>query len=170
MHVIIGINQGHWLMRSIIIRRIEGSVIFRSVQPTWSLTRRGYHIQWKMVDHIKKVETRRVFWHQIHFTPLVWRLGGQVGGLKKQDSSRNSIFQFSAAVFQPELRKLQKRPKFSQIVSFWDGSLKNSLMNFASLDTQFDPQVKRLVEVYPAFHFSLQLPPVYPQLPLGPLV
>ena len=32
----------------------------------------------------------------------------------------------------------------------------NSLMNFASLDTQLDPQVARLVEIYPVFHFVLK--------------
>ena len=32
----------------------------------------------------------------------------------------------------------------------------NSLMNFASLDTQLDPQVARLVEIYPVLHFVLK--------------
>ena len=32
----------------------------------------------------------------------------------------------------------------------------NSLINFASLDTQFDPQVTRLVEIYPVLHFILK--------------
>ena len=32
----------------------------------------------------------------------------------------------------------------------------NSLINFASLDTQFDPQVARLVEIYPVLHFVLK--------------
>ena len=30
------------------------------------------------------------------------------------------------------------------------------LENFASLDTQFDPQVARLVEIYPVLHFVLK--------------
>ena len=29
-------------------------------------------------------------------------------------------------------------------------------MNFASLDTQLDPQVARLVEIYPVLHFVLK--------------
>ena len=32
----------------------------------------------------------------------------------------------------------------------------NSLMNFASLDTQLDPQLARLVEIYPVLHFVLK--------------
>ena len=32
----------------------------------------------------------------------------------------------------------------------------NSLMNFASLDTQFDPQVARLVVIYPVLNFVLK--------------
>ena len=32
----------------------------------------------------------------------------------------------------------------------------NSLINFASLDAQFDPQVARLVEIYPVLHFVLK--------------
>ena len=32
----------------------------------------------------------------------------------------------------------------------------NSLMNFASLDTQLDPRVARLVEIYPVLHFVLK--------------
>ena len=32
----------------------------------------------------------------------------------------------------------------------------NSLINFASLDTQLDPQVARLVEIYPVLHFVLK--------------
>ena len=32
----------------------------------------------------------------------------------------------------------------------------NSLINFASLDAQFDPQVMRLVEKYPVLHFVLK--------------
>ena len=32
----------------------------------------------------------------------------------------------------------------------------NFLMNFASLDTQLDPQVARLVEIYLVFHFVLK--------------
>ena len=32
----------------------------------------------------------------------------------------------------------------------------NSLMNFASLDTQRDPQLARLVEIYPVLHFVLK--------------
>ena len=39
-----------------------------------------------------KVVPQRVFWPQIYFIPLVLPLGGQVGSLKKQNSSRNSIF------------------------------------------------------------------------------
>ena len=32
----------------------------------------------------------------------------------------------------------------------------NSLMNFASLDTQLDPQLARLVEIYSVLHFVLE--------------
>ena len=32
----------------------------------------------------------------------------------------------------------------------------NSLMDFASLDTQLDPKVARLVEIYPVLHFFLK--------------
>ena len=32
----------------------------------------------------------------------------------------------------------------------------NSLINFASLDTQLDPQLARLVEIYPVLHFVLK--------------
>ena len=32
----------------------------------------------------------------------------------------------------------------------------NSLMNFASLDTQLDPQLARLVKIYPVLHFVLK--------------
>ena len=32
----------------------------------------------------------------------------------------------------------------------------NSLINFASLDTQLDPQVARLVEIYLVLHFVLK--------------
>ena len=32
----------------------------------------------------------------------------------------------------------------------------NSLINFALLDAQFDPQVARLVEKYPVLHFVLK--------------
>ena len=32
----------------------------------------------------------------------------------------------------------------------------NFLMNFASLDTQLDPQLARLVEIYPVLHFVLK--------------
>ena len=45
-------------------------------------------------DHFPKGSDNRLtegFRPQIHFTPLVSQLGGQVGYLKKQNSSRNSI-------------------------------------------------------------------------------
>ena len=44
-------------------------------------------------------------------SPLVSRPWGQGGCQKKQKTSRNSNFQVSAAVFQSELKNLQKRPK-----------------------------------------------------------
>ena len=54
-------------------------------------------------------------------------LGVKLDVLKKQNSSRNSIFQVSAAVFQPELKNLQKCPKLSQMCHF--GLVFGSLFN-----------------------------------------
>ena len=45
-----------------------------------------YNKKWPVTN------SQRVFWPQIHFTPLVLWLGGQVGHLKKWNSSRNSNF------------------------------------------------------------------------------
>ena len=83
----------------------------------------------------------------------------------KQKTSRNLNFWVSAAVFQPELNNLQKRPKliekhkkntisgrFFGVYSILAEKQRlklrnsNSLMNFASVDAQLDPQVARLVE------------------------
>ena len=60
------------------------------------------HISLRNMSYISNIQgdlgdlsfapTTAFFLPQIHFTPLVSQLGGQVGCLKKRNSSRNSIF------------------------------------------------------------------------------
>ena len=69
-------------------------------------------------------------------SPLVSRLGGQVGHQKKQNSSRNWLLIVLCATFQPKLSKLSKTTQnghflalfwtFLKIVQFW---LKSSARN-----------------------------------------
>ena len=79
--------------------------------------------------------------YKLDISPLVSQVGGQVGYLKKQNSSRNLIFLASAAVFQLHLNKLQQTTQkwhhfaqfwtFLKIVQVWMSKV-NSLKNFAS--------------------------------------
>ena len=63
----------------------------------------------------------RVFWPKIYFTPIVSRLGGQVGHQKKRNSSRNWLFLVSCATFQPKLNNFQKCPKQRQKIPILSG-------------------------------------------------
>ena len=60
------------------------------------------------------IVAQRAFWPQIYFTQLFSRVGGQVGCIKEQNSSRNSILQVSAAVFLPKLNNFQKFQNWAQ--------------------------------------------------------
>ena len=100
---------------------------------------------------------------KLDISPLVSRVGGQVGCLKKQNSSRILIFYVSAAVFHLKLKNLGWFfGWFFEVCSILTEKQRlkprksNSLMNFASLDTQLDHQLARLVEIYPVLHFVLK--------------
>ena len=86
-----------------------------------------------------------------HFTPLVSRPWGQGGCQKKQKTSRNSNVLVSAAVFQSELKNLQKRPKLikkhkKNTISGRKPRNSNSLKFSASFDTHLIPRRAILVD------------------------
>ena len=123
----------------------------------------------------QKINTHRGIYPSNHSAPLVSRPWGQGGCQKKQKTSRNSNFQVSAAVFQSELKNLQKRPKlikkhkkntisgrFFEVYSILAEKQRlkpknsNSLKFSASFDTHLDPRGAILVEILQFLHFVLK--------------
>ena len=76
---------------------------------------------------------------KLDISPLVSQLKGKIGCQKKWNVLRNSMFLGFSRCFS---EKKQLKPRKS-----------NFLKNFPSLDTHLDPQLVRLVDIYPVLHF-----------------